>query len=110
MCRRFRSGLEYLVRGEKLWPYRINAPELSGIERPEGLKFRDFLRNLIGGKKVLIQTVKDRKDKFSRYLADIWLEGDDGEILNVHDKIVAEGFAVYKDYWVREFHETLTFS
>ena len=91
-------GLSTWVRGEKLRLYRINALELRGVERPEGLKSRDFLRSLIGGKKIIIQTVKDKKGKFGRYLADIWLEGDDGEMLNVNDQLVAEGFAVYKDY------------
>ena len=37
-------GLNTWVRGEKLRLYRINAPELRGPERPEGLKSRDFLR------------------------------------------------------------------
>ena len=34
----------------------IDAPEIRGKERPEGLKARDFLRNLILDKEVIIKT------------------------------------------------------
>lgn len=91
-------GLNTWVRGEKLRLYRINAPELRGSERPEGLKSRDFLREQIDGKKIIIQSVKDKKGKFGRYLADIWLPVDDGEMVNVNDLLVEKGFAEYKDY------------
>ncbi|MFN2152920.1 MAG: thermonuclease family protein [Anaerolineales bacterium] len=91
-------GLKTWVRGEKVRLYRINAPELRGVERPEGLKSRDFLREQIDGKDVIIQTIKDRKGKYGRYLAEIWLQADDGEAININDLLVKNGFAVYKDY------------
>ncbi len=91
-------GLKTWVRGEKLRLYRINAPELRGVERPEGLKSRDFLREQIDGKQIIIQTVKDKKGKYGRYLADIWLPVDDGEMININDLLVEKGFAEYKDY------------
>ncbi len=50
----------------------------------------DFLRSKIDGKELIIKTVKDKKGKYGRYLADIWI--------NINDLMVAEGFAVYKDY------------
>lgn len=46
----------------------INAPELS---QPGGKEARDYLRSIIDGKQVVIFTVKDRKEKYGRYLADI---------------------------------------
>ena len=67
-------GLSTWVRSEKLRFYRINAPELRGAEREAGLRARDFLRSQIEGKEVFIQTIKDRKEKFGRYLAELWLE------------------------------------
>jgi micrococcal nuclease len=91
-------GLKTWVRGEKVRLYRINAPELRGVERPEGLKSRDFLREQIDGKDVIIQTIKDRKGKYGRYLAEIWLQADDGEAININDLLVKNCFAVYKDY------------
>ena len=106
-------GLKTWVRGEKVRLYRINAPELRGValvvgedlldhlQRREalgGLKSRDFLREQIDGKDVIIQTIKDRKGKYGRYLAEIWLQADDGEAININDLLVKNGFAVYKDY------------
>ena len=91
-------GLSTWVRGEKLRLYRINAPELRGAERPEGLKSRDFLRAQIDGQKIVIQTIKDKKGKFGRYLAEIWKVGENGEVININDLLVAQGFAEYKDY------------
>ncbi len=91
-------GLSTWIRGEKIRLYRINAPELRGAERPEGLKSRDALVALIEGKDVIIQTIKDRKEKFGRYLAEVWLAGEDGALINVNDWMVQQGLAVYKDY------------
>ena len=91
-------GLNTWVRGEKLRLYRINAPELRGVERPEGLKSRDFLREQIDGKKIIIQTIKDKKGKFGRYLAEVWLPVADGEMININDLLVEKGFAEFKDY------------
>ncbi len=91
------AGFNIWMRNEKLRLHRINAPEVRGAERPAGLLSRDYLRNLIDKKKILIQTLKDKKGKYGRYLAEIWLETDAGWI-NVNDKLVEDGHAVYKDY------------
>jgi micrococcal nuclease len=52
----------------------IDAPEVRGPERPQGLVARDFLRKLILGKTVTIITKKDRQEKYGRYLAEIYLD------------------------------------
>lgn len=91
-------GLHSWVRDEKLRLNRINAPELKGNEKPEGLKSRDFLRSKILGKEVTIQTIKDKEEKYGRYLAEIWLEEKKGEFTNINDLLVKEKFAVYKKY------------
>jgi micrococcal nuclease len=91
-------GLSTWVRGEKIRLYRINAPELRGTERPKGLISRDFLREQIDGKKIIIQTIKDRREKYGRYLAEIWLPNGKEDPINVNDLLVAKGFAIYKNY------------
>ena len=91
-------GLYTWIHGEKLRLHRINAPELRGIEREAGLKSRDFLRSQIDGKEVIIQTIKDKRGKYGRYIAEIWLSGEDEEFINVNDLLVSEGFARYQDY------------
>jgi len=41
--------------------------------------------------------VKDRRGKYGRYLAEIWIE-QDGVWSNVNDALVAAGHAVYQEY------------
>lgn len=86
-------GFHVWLRGEKLRLIRINAPEVRGPERPQGLKSRDALRRHILGKKVIVETIKDRKGKYGRYLAEIWL-GEE----NVNDWLVSQGLAEYHEY------------
>jgi len=91
-------GLGSWFHGEKLRLYGINAPEVRGVERPTGLRSRDFLRSQIQGKEVILQTIKDKKGKYGRYLANIWLEDESGNLSNVNDLLVQQGYAVYKEY------------
>ena len=91
-------GLHTWIRNEKLRLLRINAPELRGKERQAGLSARDFLRDIILKKEVIIQTKKDRKGKYGRYLAEIWVEQEKDVWANVNDLMVADGFAEYKEY------------
>jgi micrococcal nuclease len=91
-------GLHSWIRSEKLRLHRINAPELRGKERPKGLISRDFLKSKIEGKEVVIETIKDKKGKYGRYLAEIWFEDKPGKFKNINDLLVKEGFAVYKKY------------
>ncbi|MFQ6608408.1 MAG: thermonuclease family protein [Fidelibacterota bacterium] len=91
-------GLKIWSRGEKIRLKRINAPELRGKERPEGLISRDYLRDLIQDKTVILQTVKDKKGKYGRYLGEIWVRDDKGDYINVNDNLVKTGMAEYKSY------------
>jgi len=91
-------GLSIWMHNEKLRLARINAPELRGAEHTAGLASRDYLRTLIDGKEVILETIKDRKGKYGRYLAEIWLKQKDDSYLNVNDRLVEKGFAVYVTY------------
>ena len=91
-------GLGTWVRNEKLRLSRINAPEIRGIERMAGVVSRDFLRNQINGKEVFVQTIKDKRGKYSHYLAEVWLKSQSNGWINVNDLMVNAGQAVYKDY------------
>jgi len=91
-------GLHTWVKDEKLRLNRINAPELTGRQKNAGIKSRDFLRSLILNKEVFIQTIKDKKEKYGRYLAEIWLKDEKGKLFNVNDFMVSNGFAKYQKY------------
>ena len=90
-------GLGMWIHNEKLRLVRINAPEMTGSDRPRGEASRDYLRGLIDGKEIIIETVKDRRGKYGRYLAEIWIE-ENGAWSNVNDALVEAGHAVYQDY------------
>ena len=91
-------GLNVWIRKEKLRLHRINAPELRGKDREVGLKSRDFLRSQIEGKEIILQTIKDKREKYGRYLAEIWLEDKNGAKINLNDLMVEKGHAIYVNY------------
>lgn len=91
-------GLGIWAKSEKIRLCRINAPEVRGDERQQGLKSRDRLRELIDGKPIIVETIKDKKGKYGRYLGEIWMESDEGNPVNINDLLVSEGLAEYKDY------------
>ncbi len=90
-------GLNMWLRNEKLRLVRINAPEMTGPDKALGIASRDFLRGLIDGREIIIETLKDQRGKYGRYLAEIWVD-QDGIWRNVNDALVAAGHAVYQDY------------
>lgn len=77
----------------KIRLHGINAPEIRGKQRPEGLKSRDYLRSLILDKDVIIQTLKDKKGKYGRYIGIIHLEDK-----NINELLVESGHAEKKEY------------
>jgi len=91
-------GLSTWQHGEKLRLNRIDAPELRGATREAGLASRDFLREKIDGKNIILESVKDSREKYGRYLAEIWLVDEKGKWLNVNDLLVSSGQAVYRTY------------
>ena len=78
---------------EKLRLDGINTPEVRGSERPLGLISRDRLRDKILGREVIVKTLKDKKGKYGRYIAEIMYQGE-----SVNHWLVSEGLAVYKEY------------
>jgi micrococcal nuclease len=73
--------------------YGINAPELRGEERVNGLIARDYLRDRILGKKIKIETLQDKQGKFGRYLAVVWLNQK-----NINNELVDKKYATYRQY------------
>lgn len=90
-------GLKTWIKNESIRLHRINAPEVRGSEKVKGLKSRDYLRKLILKKEVIIQTIKDKKGKYGRYLGEIWIEKNK-QWININDLLVTKGYASYKEY------------
>lgn len=64
----------------------INAPEMGS---KEGVAARDALRSLVENAAVTVKTKKDRREKFGRYLATLFV-GD----MDVNARMIADGHAV----------------
>jgi micrococcal nuclease len=65
----------------------INAPE---HDTPEGVKAKLWLQAALPATQpVVIQTTKDKKEKYGRYLATVYLKDT-----NINEKLVSEGLAV----------------
>lgn len=71
----------------------IDAPEIRGSERPEGLKSKDFLEWLLDepnfpDHSYYCTTYKDRKGKYGRYIVELFVDDN-----NINDIMVEEGYA-----------------
>ena len=78
---------------------RINAPEITGASRDRGILSRDFVREKILGKQVTIKTYKDGREKYGRYLADIFFFNDTTQkTICLNDLLVEVALAEYKEY------------
>lgn len=71
----------------------INTPEIRGGTREAGLRSKEFVTNKLMDKEVIIITKKDGKEKFGRYLAQIYYQ-DGLEWVCINDELVKLGLAV----------------
>jgi endonuclease YncB( thermonuclease family) len=73
----------------------INAPEITGEQKPDGLNAKAHLEMLVEKHcdeqgRLLLRTRKDRKEKYGRYLGT--LLSPDGST-NINALMVSDGFA-----------------
>lgn len=52
---------------------------------------------MLDGKQVVIETIKDKKGKYGRYIGDIWFQQGD-QWTNASDLMVQNGHAQYAEY------------
>ncbi len=104
-------GLTVWVRNEKIRLYGVNTPEVYGVKRGseeymKGKMASDFVKSLIRkGQEAIVETMKDAKGKYGRYLAILYIRVPDevlvgtenirtiGDYYCINDLLVAKGFA-----------------
>lgn len=96
-------GLGVWQRGAKLRLLGINAPEVRGPERPRGLKSRDHLRGMLKGRMIIVETDRDKRGKYGRLLATLWVLGvgdwcPTGIWCNANAQMVVAGHAEWRNY------------
>lgn len=74
--------------------FGIDTPELSGTDKLDGQSARDYVRGRMEKHDTfIVETIKDTKGKFGRWLVKVWLDG-----VCLNDELVAVGHAVPADY------------
>ena len=104
-------GLGVWVRGERVRLYGINTPEVYGVKRDSdeyqaGKVASDFVKSLVKkGDLAIIETLKDEKEKYGRYLAVLYIRVDAavldglanirsiGDFWCLNDLLLAKGLA-----------------
>lgn len=66
----------------------VNAPEQRS---PGGVEATEWLRSKALNVRARVLTIKDRKEKYGRYLAKLYLPGED---TSVNEQLLAAGHAV----------------
>jgi len=82
-------GFDVNMKKLKIRMYGINAPEVKGVTKPQGIVARDALRGRILDKDIILHTIKDEQEKYGRWLGIIEIEGED-----INDWLVKNGYAV----------------
>ena len=93
-------GFGIYLKQQKFRLYGINAPELRGKDSIQGIASRDALSQQILNKNVIIHTMKDKKEKYGRYLGIIYLDK-----LNINQWLLDNHFAIKYMDKDNELHE-----
>lgn len=90
---------------DKIRFYGLNAPELKMrndknklVENPAGTKTLEIVKEFLPiGSTIVVETIKDKKEKYGRYLANIYAMRD-GEQINVNKWLLDYELAVPMKY------------
>jgi micrococcal nuclease len=104
-------GLSAWVHNEKIRLYGIDTPEVYGVKKgsaewERGNQASEFVKqNLKENSQVIIETIKDKREKYGRYLAVIYIPVDQrvlagltdirciGNFYCLNDILIAKGLA-----------------
>lgn len=66
-------GFGVWARAQRFRIKGIDAPEIKGASRAEGLRVKDTLERLLKGRTIILKSEKAETDKYGRYVADIYI-------------------------------------
>ncbi len=84
-------GLTVWIHDERIRLYGINTPEVYGVKKgsPEwelGNKASNFVKSVLKEKdEIIVETIKDKKEKYGRYLALVYLRIDPAILTGLPD-------------------------
>lgn len=74
-------GFGIVMRDREIRLWGINAPEVKGGSRTEGLRSRDYVRGLLVDQWVIIRTELDRTEKYGRLLGYVFTNQHPGGVI-----------------------------
>lgn len=77
----------YDGKGVQVRLFGVDTPEIRGSQRELGIEVRDYVRNLILDKEIVLKSFKDKKGKYGRYLADIYIDD-----VHVNGELIEMGY------------------
>lgn len=89
-------GFGIWMKDQSIRFFGINAPEIRGEERPEGLIAKGVLMKWVPvGSEIVLRTYKDSKGKYGRWLGDILVpdEATRNTYININEKLIENGYA-----------------
>jgi endonuclease YncB( thermonuclease family) len=87
-------GFGFIQKNQEFRFTGINAPEIHGPSSAEGMKAKQYVSDLITGKDIVIVTKKDGKEKWGRFLAEIFYLDTTGNYVSLNKELVAKGLAI----------------
>lgn len=76
-------GLVFHNQGIRL--YEVSAPERGN---PGAIDSTEALKRFVADKIIVLRTLKDRKEKYGRWLGVVYVDGE-----NINERMVLDGFA-----------------
>jgi len=90
-------GFFVILHKQTIRLFGLDAPEIRGEERENGLVSKRWLRSKIENKDIIIRTVKDAKGKYGRWIGTILLTEDEKQV-NINDEMIKAGMAISVEY------------
>jgi len=81
-------GFGIIMKNKKIRLAEIDAPEIRGKEKEQGIISKEWLKNKILNKNITINTTKDKTGKYGRYLAYIYINNE-----NLNESMLNNGLA-----------------
>lgn len=96
-------GLGIFVHNESIRLNGLNAPEVRGADKARGFESRDYLIKLVSNHTVVVETIKDDREKYGRLLGNIWVLGTgdwcpSGTWCSVNEQMIKANKAIRKVY------------
>lgn len=90
----FDLGLDFKAENQRVRLIGVNTPEIKGRRRRAGIAARDFVRERILSRPVILQTQRDAKGRYGRWLATCWYRyAESGPWTNLNAELLDTGHA-----------------